>query len=359
MRFKSIFTIFKKDAFDGAKNHHVILMLITPIILSLIFTNLLSKSKAKTVLPTIGIICRTEQPYIKNLMKKGFAKKVVFFANKDELESKILMGDVSFGLILPILSKNNKLSNNSEIQILYSPQYPDYSIETIKNSFEKEIMQFLNIKPPQLPFSIILHKLKASSSSANTFGTSMLPMLILMSMGMIGFIALPLSFVEEKEKGTLNALMLTPLSTSELILGKTIFSLCLIFITVSLILLLNNRMTGNLGFLFTFVLLGSLTSIFVGLAISAITKSQASVNAIGTTLFLFFQLIPNLQKSSDSIKSIAAFFPSTYINSGIKKAMFMQLSKVDIHTDLYATIVITFLAYFTAYLCLRIKSVQS
>ena len=108
-----------------------------------------------------------------------------------------------------------------------------------------------------------------------------------------------------------------------------------------------------------FVLLGALTSIFVGLAISAIAKSQASVNAIGMTLFLFFQLIPNLQKSSDTIKSIAIFIPSTYINSGIQKSMFMQISKVGISHDLCIASVAMVLSYLIAHILLKSKQIEN
>lgn len=358
MNLTRILTVFKKDCLDGAKNHQIILMVITPIILSIIFTNFLGKSKTKSSLPTLGIISNTQHSLLSSLISKGYAKELMPFKTQEELEAKILEGKVAFGLVLPKTNSNDSKKALANITILYPPRYPEITIKSLKNSFENKLMESLNIPPPSLPVNIVMQKVKGNANSANSFGTSMLPMLIVMAMGMMSLLGLPLSFVEEKEKGTLNALFLTPLTTSELILGKTLFSLCMISITIFMILVLNNQTSGSLLFLTPFILLGSMMCIFIGLTISAFARTQASVNALGTTIFFFFQLIPNLQKTSDAIKSIAVFIPSTYINSGINKAMFMDLNKVDIYTDLYIVAGLTLLAYMTAYFSLSVKKIN-
>ncbi|MEW6711789.1 MAG: hypothetical protein AB1403_18345, partial [Candidatus Riflebacteria bacterium] len=96
-------------------------------------------------------------------------------------------------------------------------------------------------------------------------------------------------------------------------------------------------------------------SIFIGLTISLFARTQGSVNAIGTTIFLFFQMVPSLQHTSEIIGRLAPIIPSTYLFSGLKKAMFLDLSKVDINSDLFTIIAITLFAYFVCYGLYKVK----
>jgi ABC-type multidrug transport system permease subunit len=95
--------------------------------------------------------------------------------------------------------------------------------------------------------------------------------------------------------------------------------------------------------------------IFIGLIISLFAKTQGTVNAIGTTIFLFFQIIPSLQQTSDVIKKVAPLIPSTYLFSGFKKSLFLDLDKVDIYSDIYTVAGLTLLAYLVCFVAFRLK----
>ncbi len=226
MRLKPILAIFKKDLIDGSKNYHIVLMILTPIILSLLFSNLLNSSKSKTLLPTLGLISSPQQPLIKTIAQKGFGEKIKFFQTKKELESKILEGDIGFGIILPdIIASGSRNSDFKGITILYPSKYPEFSAKSLKEAFESEIRSQLGILPPPLPIKVSIERVSGNNGSEVSFSDSMFPMLILMALGMLGFLALPLTFVEEREKGTLNALYLTGIKPTELILGNHFFPL--------------------------------------------------------------------------------------------------------------------------------------
>ncbi|EKD82854.1 MAG: ABC-2 type transporter, partial [uncultured bacterium] len=194
-----------------------------------------------------------------------------------------------------------------------------------------------------------------STSNANAMADGMFPMLIVMAMGMVGFLALPMAIVEEREKGTLNAIFLTPIKTSEFITGKSLFSLLLSLTTIVVMLSVNRKWSDNSGYLLLIIFSGSLMTIFTGLIIANFAKTQAAVNAIGTTIFLFFQMVPSLQHSSDIVRSAAPFVPSTYIFSGLRKAMFLDLSKVTINDDILIVVTLTAVAYMIAHGVYRFK----
>jgi len=354
MNTRVITAIFRKDLLDSLRNYQVILMVLTPIILSLLFTNVMSGSKNGAALPEIGVISSPQQPLIETLIGKGLSKKITFYQDRHDLESAILEGRVRFGIILPeILSA--KGGKSQPVTLLYPPHIPDFGVETLKSVFEAEIRTQLAITPPPLPFEFKVEAVAGTTSNANAMADSMFPMLMVMAMGMVGFLALPMAIVEEREKGTLNAIFLTPIKTGEFIAGKSLFSLFLALTTIFVMLSVNRKWSANSGYLVMIIFSGTLMTIFTGLVIANFARTQAAVNAIGTTLFLFFQMIPSLQHSSEAVRSVAPFVPSTYIFSGLRKAMFLDLSKVTINDDILTIVILTTVAYLVAHVVYRFK----
>lgn len=356
MNLKAIFAIFKKDLRDSSKNYQIILMVLTPILLSLLFSNVITKSRAESALPEIGVISSPRQPLINAMTEKGLGKKILFYKTRAELESAILEGKVRFGIILPeIISTRTNFSENDAITLLYPPHIPEFGIESLKTAFESEIRQQLNLTAPPLPFKFLTEPVSGSSNQSGGLTEGMFPMLMVMAMGMIGFLALPMSIVEEREKGTLNAIFLTPLKTSEFILGKSLFSFCLALGTIFVILTINSKWGDNYLYLLAFSIAGTFMTIFIGLTISLFARNQGSVNAIGTTVFLFFQMVPSLQHTSEIISNIAPLIPSTYLFNGLRKAIFLDLNKVDVQSDFLTVAAITLLAYIISFVLFKLK----
>jgi ABC-2 type transport system permease protein len=356
MNFSAILAIFRKDLLDGAKNYHVILMVLTPIVLSLLFSNIISDSKTAAAIPEIGMISSPQQPLIESLSGKGFDKKITFYQNRETLESAILEGDVKFGIILPeLISEKAARKPAHGVTILFPPHMPEFGVETLKSVFENEIRNQLNLLPPPLPFKLITEPVAGTTSNAGNVSDTMFPMLIVMAIGMVGFLALPMAIVEEREKGTLNAIFLTSITPGEFILGKSLFSFFMCMATIVIMLTINAKWGINFHYILVFAFLGALMTIFTGLIIASFVQTQGSVNAVGTTLFLFFQMIPSLQHTSELARKVAPFFPSTYIFSGLRKAMFLDLTRVTILDDISIVLAVTALLYLTAWAVYRLK----
>jgi ABC-2 type transport system permease protein len=356
MNFRIIRALFLKDLQDSVKNYQVLLMVATPIVLSLLFSNIFSESKNKTLVPKIGVLGNPGFPLLERFSNDKFGVKLTFFQTREELEAKIIEGEIGFGLILPPSANlKERDGRKPQLGIIYPAEAPESAVERIQAALEREVRHALQLPAPPMPIEIVMSPVGGERKAGHSFGGDLFPMLVLMSMGMIGFLALPLAFVEEKEKRTLYALFLTPVSSGELILGKSLFSFTLILMTVGAMVVLNQCWPGSPGFFLVFTLLGAALCIFVGLIIAMVAHNQASVNALGTTVFMFFQLIPNLSQTSDILKSLSPLVPSTFISRGLKKALFLDLSKVDIHSDLAVVVSLTLAAYLVVFLFLRYR----
>jgi ABC-type multidrug transport system permease subunit len=282
-------------------------------------------------------------------------EKLTFYKTREKLEAAILENKVKLGIILPDSLLTGTKGDKPSIKLLYSPNLPEFSVQLIKTAIEEEFRKKMNLAPPPLPIKLEAEAVASTSNLKGGMSDTIFPILIIMAMGMIGFIGLPMAIVEEKEKGTLNAIFLTPVNTSEFIFGKSLFSFFLSLFTILAILTLNGKWSGNNFYLILFILLGIFLTVFLGLIISLFAKTQATVNGIGTTLFLFFQIIPSLQSTSKAVEKIAFLCPSTYILAGIKKAMFLDLTKVHIEKDLFIVFILTIFTYIFCFSLFKLK----
>ncbi len=335
IRTRNVWAILRKDILDGFRNYQVLLIVVTPILLSLIFSGIYTESRSKTILPKIGILGASDHPFLGRLSEKDFGVKISFFKSRTELEARLLEGDIGFGVILPALATASaSASETPTLTLIHPTGLSEFMVERFKGVFEQEIRKFFHLPEPHLPIKVELSPVGGAKDGERSFSSDFFPMLILMAMGMVGFLGMPISLVEEKERRTLHALFLTPIRPNELIVGKSLFGLILIIFTVVTMVFINNKWLGDQVYFWLIVLMSSLFCLFLGLLISLLASSQASVNAFGTSLFMIFQLVPNLSQTSEVLRRFAWLVPSTYISRALKKALFLDLSKVDIRQDL-------------------------
>jgi len=228
---------------------------------------------------------------------------------------------------------------------VYPAETPEYLVERFQRTLEDELRKMFSIAAPPLPLDIAWEPIGGNAAKQRSFGGDMFPMLVLMAMGMMGLLGLPLSMAEEREKKTLDALFLTPITTGELIVGKCLFSFFMQLLTIFAMVALNSRWEGHQPYFWLITSLGSTLFLLVGLFVASIARTQGTVNALGSSLFLCFQMVPTLSSSSPFLQTVAHLVPSTYILRGLKKALFLDLSKVDITTDILTLFGIIVICY--------------
>jgi len=137
----------------------------------------------------------------------------------------------------------------------------------------------------------------------------LIPAMTLFSILISGFI-LSASLVEEREKKTINALLVSPISTTEIVLAKTLFGLFLGVVLGSIILLIYNSFTATL--ILPFLFLGTVFTVGVGLITGSVMDNitdliarQKIFNMVLTfpALVILFPQIPQW---------LAKFFPTYY-----------------------------------------------
>jgi len=161
---------------------------------------------------------------------------------------------------------------------------------------------------------VLMNVIFAKVVGPSAFGTG-----LSFSISFLGVFLTSFLLIEEKRKGTLRALLTTPLTNSELLLGKFIFtfSLCAFIAVFSVII--NQRydvLTNPLVILN--IALFSAMACFIGFTQGLFFKSEQEMSIAAPIVMLLFVVGPAVEEATNT--EVAAFFPDYHfthaLNSG-------------------------------------------
>lgn len=151
------------------------------------------------------------------------------------------------------------------------------------------------------------------ANSDLTWQQRLLPLLVLMTV-VFGALMLPASsLVSEKQRRTLTALLVTPVTRAEIYVAKGILGVALSTVMALLVLALNGAWSDQIGLVLLVLLLGAILSaefgVLLGVLVKDINSLFATVKALGLLLYApaliaLFPVIPQW---------IAQIFPTYYM----------------------------------------------
>ncbi|MFQ6089318.1 MAG: ABC transporter permease, partial [Candidatus Methanofastidiosia archaeon] len=139
----------------------------------------------------------------------------------------------------------------------------------------------------------------------------LIPFLLIVA-AMIGGLIISMSLIEEREKKTLNAVMVTPITPFEVILAKSLYGLFLGLVLGILILVFNSSLTGELYLVMIFLILGILFSVGIGLMAGVLMDNITDLIARMKIFNLFLQFPALVILFPQIPQWIGKFFPTYY-----------------------------------------------
>jgi ABC-2 type transport system permease protein len=148
---------------------------------------------------------------------------------------------------------------------------------------------------------------------------------VLLSMTMI--IIASISLVRERERGTLEQLIVTPIGKTSLMLGKILPFLLVGYIQISVILVLGKLLfdvpiRGSVPLLYLVALPFVVASLAIGLFVSTVVRNQAQAMQLG---FLF--LLPNILLSGFMFPREAMPDPAQWVGAALPLTYFLELMR--------------------------------
>ena len=162
----------------------------------------------------------------------------------------------------------------------------------------------------------------------------LLPLIVLMAVLIAGALTPATSLVEEKEKRTLTALLVTPTRLSDVLLGKGALGFILAMATGVVTLALNGALGANPAALLLVLVLATLMAAEVGLMLGSFAKDTKALytiwksGAIVLVAPVIFFIWPNLPQW------IAKIFPTYYFLSPLFDIAIRGAGLADVWVEL-------------------------
>ncbi len=321
MNWRVVRAIAQKDIVDAFKNRYILFSLVLPILLSVIL-KLAMPSPDQPVTWSIAVYDAGQSSLVTNLRALPDVK-IVEATSQDDLVNKVT-DDVIGGLMIPADFDTAVQAGNQPNLIVYQNETKTSStLFTFQRMVEQQVWGLLGQKfPAQIAWKSVLGSGPAAQEPFN-FESYILNMLIVTTLAMAGVFVVPLLMVEEREKHTLDALLVSPARPVEIAVGKAITGLVYSFLIAGLLMLLNKGWTGNWPITVLAVLLGSVFVVAVGLFFGSVLRTTRQVNTWSGILILALMLPSWLGLFSSSMSWMVVFklIPTYYVSNLIRLAM--------------------------------------
>jgi ABC-2 type transport system permease protein len=272
------------------------------------------------------------------------AIRLVEVSTRSQAEEKILSAEIKAVIIISKnFSSSIQAQTQAKILIITDPSNPAIAqaltqffngiTNVISDQFSQQIieigMPFINSEFVINPVSIDVENIVSGGGSAFDF---VAPGFIAMNVMMSGLTALGAALARERESGTLDGILMSPISRTSIILGKTVShtvrNLFQGSITIVIaILIFGITIRGNPLLIASILILGTISFLGLGVVATAIAKEQESAQLVLGLLqfpmmFLSGVLFP-IEQMPPILQTVSRFLPLTYAVEALRKVMIL------------------------------------
>jgi len=375
--FKDSSHIAVKDLKDFVRDRaRIVSFLIMPIFMMLL-TGFIFPSQSSLKNIPIGLVDQDGGPVsavmidqLKELKPEGSSTPVMVLkpmTGEDEVKEKIRKQTLSGAIIIPVGFSEGLMAGESQPVIIVTdqsnPQVSSMMSTMLEKAFDKmgqvkaeeqiqeKVQEMTGSQLPPERVAALVQPLQVETrgivpGKPNYFqfvapGVMAMVTMMAVMMGLAGSIA------REKEQGTLDGLLVSPVSRVSIIFGKTESQTVRGLTQGAIILLLSMtifgvRVHGNFLLMVLILILGIFSFVGIGILVSAAVEEQETAMTIMMTItfpmmFLSGAFFP-LQQMPGAMQAISKAIPLTYEVEGLRQVMVLGAGIGDVLRPMLALI---------------------
>jgi ABC-2 type transport system permease protein len=341
-----------KDLTEFRRNRiTLIFSLVMPILMMGMFGFIFQDSATALNNVPVGIIINDMDDYgeqiasmISDISSKSDSIQLIEVSTRSQAEEKILSAEIKAVVIIPQnFSSSIQGQTQAKIIIVTDPSNPTIAqaltqffngiTNVISDQFSQQMietgMPYSNSEFVINPISINVESIVSGGGSSFDF---VAPGLISMNVMMSGLTALGAALARERESGTMDGILMSPISRTSIILGKTVsHTIRNLFqgaITIVMaILIFGITIRGNPLLIASILILGTISFLGLGVVATAIAKEQESAQLVLGLLqfpmmFLSGVLFP-IEQMPSILQTVSKVLPLTYAVEALRKVMIL------------------------------------
>ena len=319
--------LLRKDLGVGPRSPIFLYAIVLPVILTLlirvVFGSLFDP------VPRLGIVDEGESQVVQNVRDvEGI--QVTFPESAAALKTLVENNDLDGGLVLPAgFDGALQAGQMPNVQFFFGGQSLASNRVVLGVTMVDLIRQVAGSPAP-----IDVETITVGEGEAVPIVSRLLPLIVLMAVLIAGALTPATSLVEEKEKRTLTALLVTPTRLADVLLGKGALGFILAMATGVVTLALNGALGANPAALLLVLVLATLMAAEVGLMLGSFAKDTKALytiwksGAIVLVAPVIFFIWPSLPQW------IAKIFPTYYFLSPLFEIAIRGAGLADVWVEL-------------------------
>ena len=289
MNLRVVAAIARKDLVDAVRNRYLLVALLTPLLVAILFRVLIPGGGR---LMTIVVNEQANSRLISEL-RASPQIKLIDVSSPEDVPKEVEKAKAVGGLAVPAnFDADVDSGKQPEIAIYVNNKKNAIEQATLKQLLEQRVLSLVKTPAPARITWIEVAR-EEGSQPQRGFGLSqiLVPLLLLMTFGMSGALVVPLLLVEEKEKRTLDFLLTSPASLTEIITAKALTGVVYSLLIAGILLAINHKVVGNWPLTMLTILLGMLLLVAIGLLLGSLLQNTMQVNT-WASIVLFAILTP-------------------------------------------------------------------
>jgi ABC-2 type transport system permease protein len=334
MNWRAVWAITRKDLVDAAKNQWLLLGLIMPIAMALLFRVFFpSGDEANTL--AVAVYDPGHSRLVAALRQLP-ELQVLEAASEEALRDEV-EGEAVGGLAVPVgFDMAVEAGERPTLVVYRNVRASGSELAAFRQLLDQRVWALTGQEMPARTTFVDVPALPAGATEFR-IDRYLLIILLVLALSMVGNLVVPVLMVEEKEKHTLQVLLVSPARPVDVVVGKALTGLIYSLLVAGVLLALSQGLTGDLPVTIIIVLLGSLFMVAVGLLIGGLCHTTAQVNTWATIIMLVLVLpvwsIEALQPPA-FVDAATRLIPSYYLVKPLGLALAGQVSLTQVWVDL-------------------------
>lgn len=327
MKLKRIAVLVSKEFIFGPKNLIFIFAVVIPVLLSLFISLMVGSLFAGK--PRLGIVDQGQSQLVENLTKLDYLI-VREYNTPTTLREDVGRGALDMGVVLPVGFDTD----------LRSDAKPRLELFVWGESLLKHrtllgvtlVQQSIDLAGQTL--SIKTNTIRLGEEASVPWDVRLFPLVVIMTI-ILGGMMVPATFiVDEKQKHTLQALIVTPVSLGEVLAAKGITGV-LISVVMGSVILTINRAWGShpmlmISLLVLSAMLAAAGGVILGILVKDISTLFTAIKSIGILIYApaFIYIFPQIPEW------VGHIFPTYYMIGPIVEVSLNHASWREVATDM-------------------------
>ena len=306
MNIRRVYVLLGKELRYSSKNFIFVFAIVIPIVLSLVVTLLFGSLFSGK--PKLGINDQGDSE-LAAMLTNAESLLSKEYSSDDELRAAVERGAVDFGLVIP-QQFDTSLKSGDEAQ-LSGYVWGESLLKNRAAIATSLVVLVREMVGQEVPVEII--SISLGDGEDIPWEKRIFPFIVFMAIFLGGSMVPATSLVDEKQKRTLKALVITPTTLGDVFTSKGLFGF-LVSMLVAVMILFLNRAFGNqpyllVGVLALSALMAAAFGVLLGAFITDINTLFAVIKGMGLLLYapLFIYLFPDIPEW------IGKLFPTYYM----------------------------------------------